>query len=97
MIPYLTRFADANIARPIRRALKPSLFRSGRTLSLIAMTLAATCLLAQIPPIIQQKNQNSIVFIHSERRQKDGTGSRENSFGTGFLISSRGYVLTVLT
>jgi len=64
--------------------------------SLIAMTLACTCLFAQIPPIMQQNNQDSIVFIHSERRQKDGTGSPEESYGTGFLISSQGHVLTAL-
>jgi hypothetical protein len=64
--------------------------RSGCTRSpLIVMTLG-TCLFAQIPPIIQQNNQHSIVFIHSERRQKDGTGSPEDSYGTGFLISSQG-------
>jgi len=63
-------------------------------LPLIAMTLAGMCLFAQIPPIIQQKNQDSIVFIHSQRRHKDGTGSREDSYGTGFLISSQGNVLT---
>jgi hypothetical protein len=46
MIPGLRRFADANIARPISRAL----LCSGCTLSpLIAMTLAGTCLFAQIP------------------------------------------------
>ncbi len=61
---------------------------------LIAMTLAGTCLFAQIPPIIRQNNQDSVVFIHSQRRQKDGTGSPEDSYGTGFLISSQGNVLT---
>ncbi len=61
---------------------------------LIAMTLACTGLFAQIPSIIQRKNQNSIVFVHSERRQKDGTGSPEDSYGTGVLISSQGNVLT---
>jgi hypothetical protein len=61
---------------------------------LIALTLAGTCLVAQIPPIIQQNNQNSIVFIHSQRQQINGTGSSEDSYGTGFLISSQGNVLT---
>jgi hypothetical protein len=61
---------------------------------LIAMTLAGACLFAQISQKIKQNNQDSIVFIHSERRQKDGTGSPEESYGTGFLISSQGLVLT---
>src|ERR1035438_3242438 len=47
-----------------------------------------------MPPIIQQNNQNSIVFIHSQRQQINGTGSSEDSYGTGFLISSQGNVLT---
>jgi hypothetical protein len=58
------------------------------------MTLASTCLFAQNPQIIKLNNQDSIVFIHSQRRQKDGTGRPEDSYGTGFLISSQGHVLT---
>ena len=69
--------------------------RSTRAQSpLIAMTFGGACLFAQIPQIVKLNNQDSIVFIHSERRHKNGTGMPEESYGTGFLISSRGLVLT---
>ena len=63
--------------------------RSRRVRSIpIAMALAGACLFAQIPPIILQNNQDSLVFVHSERRQNNGLGSPEVSYGTGFLVQA---------
>lgn len=43
---------------------------------------------------IRGANEPSVVFIHSKRTRKDGTGIPENNYGTGFLISKDGHVLT---
>lgn len=46
---------------------------------------------------IRQKNQDSVVFIHSTRSKKDGTGIPDQSYGTGFIISRQGSAAYVLT
>jgi hypothetical protein len=43
---------------------------------------------------IRAANENSVVFIHSKRTRKDGVGAPDESYGTGFIISQLGYVLT---
>lgn len=43
---------------------------------------------------IREENKNSIVHIHSERTKKNGTGVPEHRYGTGFIISENGHVLT---
>lgn len=43
---------------------------------------------------VRKANEDSVVFIHSQRFRKDGTGIKENSYGTGFIISRDGHVLT---
>lgn len=43
---------------------------------------------------IRKQSEGSVVHIHSRRRKKDGTGSDENSYGTGFIVTKSGHVLT---
>jgi S1-C subfamily serine protease len=66
-----------------------------------ALLLGAALLLA-VPAIstaqdfasIDAKNRDSIVFVHSKKFRKDGAGVARDSYGTGFIISPLGYVLT---
>jgi len=50
--------------------------------------------LAQDYSSIRRATEDSVVFVHSKRNRKDGTGVLENSYGTGFVISPDGYVIT---
>lgn len=43
---------------------------------------------------IRTANQNAVVFIYSERVKKDGTGVREDSSGTGFVVTEYGHVIS---
>lgn len=43
---------------------------------------------------VREQFQESVVHIHAIRTRKDGAGAREPSYGTGFVISSDGDVLT---
>lgn len=43
---------------------------------------------------VRAENENSVVFIHSIRTRKDGKGIAENSYGTGFITSADGHVMT---
>lgn len=65
------------------------------------VVFAALCLLptsvsiyAQDYSSIRKANEDSVVFIHSVRTRKDGTGSPEHHWGTGFIVSDGGYVAT---
>ena len=49
---------------------------------------------AQDYTLIDAQNRDAVIFIHSKKTRRDGSGVPTNSYGTGFLISSSGYVLT---
>ena len=46
---------------------------------------------------IRTRNQDSVVFVHSTQTRKDGTGVPNESYGTGFIISTQGNAAYVLT
>jgi S1-C subfamily serine protease len=43
---------------------------------------------------IREKSAGSIVHIHSRRIRKDGSGNPDDSYGTGFLVTREGHVIT---
>src|ERR1700693_3867203 len=43
---------------------------------------------------VRAKYEKSIIYIHSKRIRKDGSGVAENSYGTGFVVSPEGHVMT---
>lgn len=50
--------------------------------------------MAQDFAAIRKATEDSVVFVHSTRKNKDGTGISENSYGTGFVISRDGHIVT---
>ena len=58
------------------------------------VTLFCDPLPAQDYSAIRRANEDSVVFIHSTRARKDGTGSVEHYYGSGFIISESGFVTT---
>lgn len=67
----------------------------GLLLAILFLVEFAPCpVFAQDYTAIRRAREDSVVFIHSKRTRKDGTGIPENSFGTGVLVSQDGYVIT---
>lgn len=43
---------------------------------------------------ILKNNADAVLYVHSVRTKRDGTGLPENSFGTGFIFTEQGHALT---
>lgn len=62
--------------------------------SLVIFMAITNVAFAQDYSAIRKANQESIVFIHSHRDNKDGRGVAEDSFGTGFIVTEFGHVIS---
>lgn len=43
---------------------------------------------------IRKANEDKVVYIESIKTRKDGTGAKQKRFGTGFVLSEEGHILT---
>ena len=43
---------------------------------------------------LRKANEDKVVYIESIKTRKDGTGAKEKRFGTGFVLSEEGHILT---
>jgi S1-C subfamily serine protease len=43
---------------------------------------------------IRKSNEDKVIYIQSTKKRKDGVGAPEKNFGTGFLLTEEGHVLT---
>lgn len=43
---------------------------------------------------IRKNNEDKVYYIESTRKRKDGAGPSQKSFGTGFLLTEEGHILT---
>jgi hypothetical protein len=59
-----------------------------------ALVVSGPVLLAQNTLQIREANQDSVVFIHSQKTRRDGSTSPQHNYGTGFIIPGQGYILT---
>jgi len=55
---------------------------------------SATPVISRSDGDIRVQNQDSIIHIKVIKRHKDGVGADSTTYGTGFIISDRGFVLT---
>lgn len=60
----------------------------------LILAIASTSVSAQDYSGIRASHQNTVVYIHSERVNKDGTGAREDSSGTGFVVTEYGHMIS---